>query len=253
MHEHCPHVVGTSDDDAVALDVVGELHESTPEAGRRRVTVGVVPLHIGDDGNLRVQAQEHVIVFVGFEHELGGAAGRGIAIDRHFGADDVAAVDTGPAQHLDDHGRGRRLAMGAGHGNQPAIGQQHGQELAALDDRQPQFLRRLALGVGGVDGAADQHDVGQFVCGQVDQVVTRLAGHDARALARQGGQCGSRLAIAAADLNPHFQQHVGDRTQTGAANTDQVDAQRLITGDEAIPPTSPDYLVVLVALAVPRS
>ena len=71
MDEHCPHVVGTSNDDAVAIDVIRKLHESTPEAGRGGITVGVVPLHIGDDRDLWVKTQEHVVIFVGFEHELG--------------------------------------------------------------------------------------------------------------------------------------------------------------------------------------
>ena len=164
MHVHGADVIRTGDDHAVPLNVVRELHKRAPETGRRRITVRVVPLHVRDHRHLRGCSPRNMWSYSSASStNSAAAAGRRIAIDRDVRTDDIAALDPGLPQHLHDHGRGRRLAMRARHGDQPAVGQQDRQKLAALDDRQAQLLGRLALGIGGVHGAADKHDVGQFL------------------------------------------------------------------------------------------
>jgi len=91
-------------------------------------------------------------------------------------------------QHVGDHRRRRRLAVGAGHGDVAAVVHQRRQQQAARDHRYLELGRRLQFGVVGADRRGEHH---QFRVAR--QVLAGVAGADERAeLAQVVGQAVGR-------------------------------------------------------------
>jgi hypothetical protein len=78
-HLFCTGIISTGDDQSLPINRIDKLHERPSEAGRRRIAIRMVPFNIGDHCHFGTQPQEHVVIFVGLDDEIGCGAGCGIA------------------------------------------------------------------------------------------------------------------------------------------------------------------------------
>jgi len=93
----------------------------------------MVVLDVGDNGDTRAQAEKHVIVLVGLDHEDVSLAGAAIAAEAgQDAADDDGGVTAGFQQKVGDEARSRRLAVGAGNGDAHLLGHEVTEEIGAF-------------------------------------------------------------------------------------------------------------------------
>jgi len=72
----------------------------------------VVVLHVGQQADLRAQTQEHVVVFIGFDHEQIALSGMRIRRQReNLRPEDEGRIRTQTPQDCDQHGCAGGLAM----------------------------------------------------------------------------------------------------------------------------------------------
>ncbi len=134
----------------------------------------VVHLDVGDDRDLRLQLEEAGVALVGLGDDplalppagVGGLAAG--AEPRYLATDEEGRVGAERPQRPDQHRRRRRLAMGAGDGDQPLLGAELGEEGAAVDRLDPPLASQRQLRVVLTDRGRDHH-LGAL--GQVRRVV----------------------------------------------------------------------------------
>ena len=110
-------------------------------------------IDVGDDRHISGKLQERAVALVGLDDHPVALAHAGIGT---IGVDDAAIdhrwIETARIEQSSDHGRGRRLAMGAADGNCLAEAHQFGQHFGAADDRQQLLSGRDQFRVGFLDG-----------------------------------------------------------------------------------------------------
>ena len=120
----------------------------------------MIVFDVGDDGTVRTQAEEHMVIFVRFDDEVVASAGTAVAVPlRQHAAQNDRRVLPGFQQYLGDHGRGRGLAMRSGDGDADLSGHQYAQEISALEHRYAIGPRSDQLRIVGRDGR--RHDNGR--------------------------------------------------------------------------------------------
>jgi hypothetical protein len=227
--------VGAEQQQTVLRHQVRQPAERQPHLVDAAVDVGVVELDVVDDGDvgevlqeLRGLVEERAVVFVAFDdevaagtHPVAGALGAEVERDA---ADEDRRVELAVRQQPSGQRRGRRLAMRAGEDDRS----RSPEELLAdrLRERAIANLplqHAFQLGVAARDGVADDHQVD--VAGDV---LRRIAGHRADPLA--GEKVAHRrvdVLVGAADVVAAAAQQRRERGHGGAADPDQVNAQRV--------------------------
>ena len=172
---------------------------------RRFEEIGMIMLHIGDDGEIRIQSVKHIVVLIGFYDERLPRADAGISSPIcQRAADDVTGVFARALQDMNDHGCRRRLAMRARYRNRIAIAQDRAHEVFALihGDVLRQSRRYLCV-VGG--GGRCRQDIIRAL--DVARVVANV---DARAIRRQCRGQRAALQVRAAYRIAALQQDARD-------------------------------------------
>ena len=183
------------------------------QAGEGRV---VVVLHVGQDRRLRAQAEQRAVALVGLGHEPGAGApdraGAGPAGHRR------AHAGRGVAQRGEQHRRGGRLAVRPGHGQAPAAGHELGEEVGAVQHRDPRRPGRDQLRVVRADRGRDHHR------GRVGgQRRGGVAGAGVDAGAAERGERGRVLAVRPAHPVAGLGGEPGQAAHPGPADPDEVD------------------------------
>ncbi|OQA39047.1 MAG: hypothetical protein BWY52_03172 [Chloroflexi bacterium ADurb.Bin325] len=235
-------VVSAHDQQAVWRELAHELAKRGGKGGRRRVTIDVIPVHVGDDAHLQPQPQEHAVVLVRLDDEgaFAGAGrdGRGQqralrGADGNLSADDEAGIHARAQQHDRDHAGRRGLAVAAGHADAVMPLDERAEKVGALDDRDVRGARGDDLRVVLRHGGRDEH---QVCAGDLLRAVPAIHGDPAR------GQRVGRLVeplIRAGDREAALQQEAGDGRQARSADADQVDMKCGPRFGRAVQPRGP--------------
>jgi hypothetical protein len=165
---------------AAARDHVHEAHERGLHGGDVRIDVGVVVLHVVDDGDvghvvdeLGPLVEKRCVVFVAFDHEVRpfAEAITSIEIDRHA-ADEEAGVDAGVMEDERQEARRRGLAVCPRHDQRRASANEGlGDERRQARVTQPAIEHGFHLGIPAREGVADHDEID--VRGQVGLRVRR--------------------------------------------------------------------------------
>ena len=198
-------VVEAGDQRAIERDQSGEGFEGRVHILEGGITIGMVVLDVGDDGNERFQAQEHAVVFVRFDDE-GTTLARprvGLQVGER-GTDDERRVAAEGEQHPCDHGAGGGLAVRASHGDADLVFHQATEEIRALVDRDAARARFLDLGIVVRNGGGAHHPV------RARHVVCVVPDEDSRAVGLQLRGKRGQDAVRAGDGVSHLQQEARD-------------------------------------------
>ena len=68
-------VILASQQNAIGQDLAGEIDESLFVAGRGGEAIGMIILDESNHSHPRRQAKEHVVIFIGFDHEMASLTG----------------------------------------------------------------------------------------------------------------------------------------------------------------------------------
>ena len=171
--------------------------EGLEQLGARAPARVVVELDVGDHRDLGAQAQEAGVALVGLGDDplalppAGVGGGAALAGARQLAAEEEGRVGADGAQRVDEHPRGRRLAVGAGDAISRLLGAELGEQLAAVDDPLAALAGARELGVVLADRGRDDHlGVGRDGVGVVADA--RLEAGRPQALqvgARRRGRC----------------------------------------------------------------
>ena len=205
--------------------VLGQQGDEPPEDVVDVVQAGVVgvvvELHVGHDRDLGAQEQQAAVALVGLGDEPLARAHAGVGADVvELAADEEGRVEAGLAQHVGDHRRGGRLAVGAGHGDAAAQLHDAGEHLGAPQHRQAGGARRAQLRVALGDGRG-RHDQGG-----VAEVGGVVADGDRDAGLDEVTRVARRLEVRAAHVDAELVEHRGDAAHARAADADEVDRLR---------------------------
>ncbi len=120
----------------------------------------MIPLHYCDDGDLRPQAQERMIIFISLNDKNIALPGGGVGAQLgDVAADDEGRVQTGLMQDEGNHGCRRRFAVGAGDGHALLMRHHVSQPLGPLDDGDPSPVGFFYLWIVGGHGGRDDDQV----------------------------------------------------------------------------------------------
>lgn len=146
-------------DDGTALSHPGEERgELGVNLLESLVVVQVIRLDVRDDGRRRGEVGEGLVGLVGLHHVGAAAPGMGVgAVGPHDAADEEGGIVAHGVQRAGEHGRGRRLPMGARHGQRVQIAPEASEHLGAVHDGKVAPARLDELGVVLQDGRGDDH------------------------------------------------------------------------------------------------
>jgi len=170
-------VVRAGDQQPIVRQQRGELGEGGAHVIQRWVAVRVIVLDVGEDRHLRAQAEEHALVLVRLDDEVQPAPDSGVSagVGQHA-ADDVGRVQPGLAQHMNQQGGSRRLAVRPGDGNAHLPGHQRAEQIAPAQHRDARRARCRDLQVILVGRRRDRHQVGSGDVSRCVPLVDRRAG-----------------------------------------------------------------------------
>ena len=223
-------VVGAHHERASGREPADERIEGRGERLSIPVEVEVVRLEVGDHERVRREGEERAVGLVGLDDRETGAPARSLPGDRRVRAQPRVAAQVGhgraerprrvaarAAQRRDRHAGGGGLAVGAGDGDQLAIGQQPRQCRGAVDDGDAALAGRAHLGIVGAHRGGDDDEV---------DIVGEQGGVEADADAGAGrAQRSDELAvlgIRAADGEPGLEREAGDGAHPGPADAHHV-------------------------------
>ena len=93
----------------------------------------MVELGVGEDRNPAVELEQRAVGLVGLDHQPLPRPPAGVRARRaHLAADQVGRIRAAAAQGVDEHARGRRLAVGAGDGDRRPQPGQLGEQVGAV-------------------------------------------------------------------------------------------------------------------------
>src|SRR5665647_1649840 len=215
-------IVEAEDDRAIERDLVGEVDEGRLEVVDALVLVEVLLVDVRQDGDEGGEVEERAVALVGLGDDEVPGSELGVGPDRvQAAADDDRRVEAAGLEDERGHGRRRRLAMGAGHGNAVLHPHELGQHLGPGDDRDQALPGLDDFDVVLADGRRDDDDVG------VLEVLGPVADGDLRAEAHEPA-CGVvLLEIGAGNLVAEVEQDLGDAVHAGPADADHVDVVEL--------------------------
>ncbi len=120
--------------------------------------VQVIRLDVRDDGRRRGEVGEGLVGLVGLHHIRAPPTGMGVgAIGPHNAADEEGGIVAHGVQRAGEHGRGRRLPMGARHGQRVQIAPEASEHLGAVHDGKVAPASLDELGVVLQDGRGNDH------------------------------------------------------------------------------------------------
>ena len=201
------------------------VHECGPIVVLRAVVVKVVGFGIGDDGDLRMVFGEAAVRFVGLGHQHVALAGmaavqNGTVFALDGTADGVARIGefafSGVHENVRQHGAGRGLAVGAGHGHRTFRVHQQGEDVAAVHDALPCLMRGDDFRIVRLDGAGEHDGVLAF------DVLRLLAEFDGDAEALQTVGFGAWLTVRTIDLDTLLMQHFSEHAHARATDADEM-------------------------------
>jgi len=141
-------VVGCQQDTAwaQALDKFNECSGIVPRGGE---TVRVVVFQVADHSQVGLDAQEHTIIFIGFDYKGTAFSGMGIARAQVLGCspDDKRGILPQAHEQPGDHRGDSGFPMRSGDREHLPSRQQASQDLGALEHRDASRLRRLDFDV----------------------------------------------------------------------------------------------------------
>lgn len=135
-------------------------------------------------------------------------------------ADGVARIGefafSGVHENVRQHGAGRGLAVGAGHGHRTFRVHQQGEDVAAVHDALPCLMRGDDFRIVRLDGAGEHDGVLAF------DVLRLLAEFDGDAEALQTVGFGAWLTVRTIDLDALLMQHFSEHAHACATDADEM-------------------------------
>jgi len=178
----------------------------------------MVVLETCDHLDLRLEPEEHVVVFIRFDHEWFAFARMRVdsEIVQHA-ADDKGWVTSQFAQDPGGHGGGGGLAVRPGNGNPHFVFHQATKEVGTFVHRDARTLRGFDLGVVVRYRRGAYHPIGS-------RQIARMVSHEhlRTSLANFIGK-GSHRAVRAAHLISALQQEAGDGGKTASPDANEMD------------------------------
>ena len=133
-------------------------------------------------------------------------------------ADKHGRIETGLDHHPADHGRGRRLPVGAGDRNRPVALHQRGERIGPAEHGQPFFARSLELRICVLDRGRNNHRRCAL------EILGALANKNLDAFAREAAKICSVFLVAALNIKATRGHNLGD-----GAHADATDANNMYT------------------------
>ena len=143
----------------------------------------MIPIQIGDDGDLRCERQKGAGVFVGFDHQRAAAPRRTAAECRNVRPDQVARMQASVVQNQRGHSGGGGFAVSTGNSDNGAFAAPFAPEIVASLHGKTAFVGRNKLNVVGGQRGSHQQAIHR------GQMFGAVALHNRCAFGYQRGSC----------------------------------------------------------------
>jgi len=118
-----------------------------------REEVRVIVLHVGQQAEFWAQTQEHVVIFIGFDHKQVACSGMRVRCQRaNLCPEDEGWIHSQSAQHRHQHRRAGGFAMGAGNCDRLVTSSQFRQKFVSFEDGDSHLASGNDFGVIVVHG-----------------------------------------------------------------------------------------------------
>ena len=152
-------VVQAGHQDAVRLDLMDKFGENFLNVVQVPVMVQMVPVDIGDHGDMGIEDQEGAVAFIGFGDKIISLAQDSITSQSiHHAAHHDGRGQAALFQNRGDHGGGSSFTVGAGNGDLSFPGHKGSQHLGPGENRQAGCLGGLQFRVVETDGRRDNNN-----------------------------------------------------------------------------------------------